>query len=95
MSDRLNVISYYGSKAVLCQEIEEQLDYRNTEVYIEVFGGGGSILLNKVRHPLEIYNELDRGVYTLFKVLSQREKGMQLYYRLRNVIHSEIGRAHV
>ena len=70
--ENLNVIKYYGSKAVNGNRLMEHFDY-NTKVYIEMFGGGASILLNKPEHHIEIYNELDKGVYTLFKVLKNRE----------------------
>ncbi len=86
---KLNVISYYGSKAVLCEEIIEQLEYKNSKVYVEVFGGGASVLLNKPPHSLEIYNELDRGVYILFKILSDKEKAWELIERLRVVEYTK------
>ncbi len=72
MADNLNVIKYYGSKAVIGNMLKEHFNY-NTKVYIEMFGGGASILLNKPVHHAEIYNEIDKGIYTLFKVLKDSE----------------------
>lgn len=73
MAKKLNCMSYYGSKAVMCDFIADKLDYNNSKVYIELFGGAGNVLLNKPRHEIEVYNELDLGVYTLFKVLGNKE----------------------
>ena len=40
------------------------------EKYIEVFGGGASLLFAKEPHKIEVYNDLYENVYSLFKVLS-------------------------
>lgn len=88
MDNRLNVITYYGGKATLCDTISNQIEYRNSKVYIELFGGGASILLNKPKHTYEIYNEIDTGVYTLFKMLNNWNDGWELYYSLRDTVYS-------
>jgi len=88
MGNKLNAIRYYGGKSVLCDIISEQMEYRNSKVYIEMFGGGANILLNKPKHAFEIYNEIDTGIYTLFKVLSSRDSGWELYYHLRGTGYS-------
>jgi len=37
--------------------------------YVEVFGGAGSLLLNKPRSQLEVYNDLDGQLVNLFEVV--------------------------
>ena len=37
--------------------------------YVEPFGGGASILLRKERTPLDVYNDLDHAMVTLFRLL--------------------------
>jgi DNA adenine methylase len=37
--------------------------------YVEVFGGGGALLLNKPRSQLEVYNDLDGELVNLFEVI--------------------------
>ncbi len=88
MYNKLNVVTYYGGKASLCDEISSQIEYLNSKVYIEMFGGGANILLNKPEHTYEIYNEIDTGVYTLFKMLSNWDDGWELYYRLCNTAYN-------
>lgn len=88
-ANRMNVIKYYGSKAMTYQTIVEQIDTANTTMYIEPFGGGASVLLNKPPHEIEVYNEANLGVYTLFHVLADREQGEELKMRLRDVAYTE------
>lgn len=88
-NERINVVKYYGSKAMMFQDVIDRLDYDNTKVYLEIFGGGASVLLNKPKHDIEIYNELNFGMYTLFSVLSNYEKGIELRERLKEVQYTK------
>ena len=42
------------------------------ETYVEPFGGGAAVLLAKPRANLEIYNDLDGDMVTLFRVLRDK-----------------------
>lgn len=88
-NERINVVKYYGSKAMMFQDVIDRLDYDNTKVYLEIFGGGASVLLNKPKHDIEIYNELNFGMYTLFSVLSNYERGIELRERLKEVQYTK------
>lgn len=55
---------------------------KDYSVYIEGFGGGASVLFAKERDKLEIYNDLGRNVYSLFKVLSDKELFEQMKDKL-------------
>jgi DNA adenine methylase len=41
-------------------------------VYAEIFGGGASVLLRKPPFGIEVYNDLEQNVYSLFKVVSDK-----------------------
>ena len=52
------------------------------ERYVEPFGGGASILLAKKPKPVEVYNDLDHGLYDFFSVLADPELFEQFYRRI-------------
>lgn len=63
----LSVVHWAGGKG-------RQLDYLLplipvTRIYCEPFGGGGSVLLNRERSEIEVYNDLDGELVNLFEVL--------------------------
>jgi len=47
--------------------------------YVEVFGGGGGLLMAKKPSRHETYNDIDSTLYDFFKVLSDPEKFEQFY----------------
>lgn len=47
-------------------------------IYVEPFGGGGSVLLRKPRCNTEIYNDLDSEVVNLFRVIRERLSDLTL-----------------
>jgi DNA adenine methylase len=77
-------IRYYGGKGGMYKKIlaEFPLDFgtdvRTTndgsaDIYIEPYGGSAVVLLQKKPSPIEIYNDLNSNVYSLFKVLSDKK----------------------
>lgn len=88
-------IRYFGGKGNgMAQKILEfappRADYNN---YIEVFGGGGSVLFAKERFGVEIYNDLEKNVYSLFKVLSDKTLFQQFKEKCDLAIYSKDLRA--
>jgi DNA adenine methylase len=51
------------------------------EEYVEVYGGGGSVLLRKKRSMVEVYNDLDGEVVNFFRVV--RDRGEELREKIR------------
>lgn len=49
------------------------------EVYVEVFGGGASLLFALPPAKVEVYNDLDGGLFDFFSVLRDPEKFGQFY----------------
>jgi len=67
-------IKYFGGKGGMFKEILEH--FPNTDdyqIYVEPFGGSASILFQKQPSPVEIYNDLEENVYSLFKVISDKK----------------------
>ena len=62
---------------------------KDYEVYVEGFGGGASVLFQKDKTPLEVYNDLGENVYSLFKVLSDKEMFQRLKEKLDLTYYSE------
>lgn len=60
------LVRYHGGKWKLAPWILQF--FPEHRVYIEPFGGGGSVLLRKKRAYAEIYNDLDSEIVNLFKV---------------------------
>lgn len=44
-----------------------------SKIYCEPFGGGASVLLNRPRSPIEVYNDLDGALVNLFHVIREVE----------------------
>ena len=57
---RRPVVRYYGGKAALAPWIIAHMPPH--DVYVEPFGGGAAVLLQKSRSATEVYNDLD-GVW--------------------------------
>ncbi len=69
----LSPFSFYGGKAKMSELICKMIDYKNTDIYIEPFGGAARVLLNKPRHKVEIYNDFGIGLYEFFYAMSKPE----------------------
>lgn len=63
-------LRYFGSKWRIAPWIISHLPVHGA--FVEPYGGGAAVLLRKQPSPVEIYNDLDRGVVTFFKVLRDR-----------------------
>jgi DNA adenine methylase len=74
------VLRYHGGKFRLAPWILSF--FPQHAVYVEAFGGGGSVLLAKDRVPTEVYNDLDSRVVGLFRVLRNPSKAAELARRL-------------
>lgn len=52
------------------------------KIYVEVFGGGASLLFAKEPSPVEVYNDLDSGLVNFFRVLRDPGKFEKFYRKV-------------
>lgn len=79
-------VKWHGGKRYLAKRIIQHFPVHR--VYLEPFGGGASILLNKEPVEVETYNDLDRRITRLFRVL--RDHGPEFVERARFTLYSQI-----
>lgn len=73
------VIRAFGGKFGMMNKIKEYFPKEETyKIYIEPFANSFSIGLT-MKTPILIYNDLDRNVYSLYKVISDKE----LFYKFK------------
>ena len=70
-------IPWIGGKSALAKTIISKFP-DNIELYIEVFGGGGSVLFAADRHaPYEVYNDLNGHLVNLFRCIKYHSIELQ------------------
>lgn len=75
-------IWWLGGKGNMLRKLLPILEGVPHKRYCEPFGGGASVLLAKQPVELEIYNDIDSGLYDLFKVLSDPDLFAQFERRV-------------
>lgn len=79
-------VKWYGGKRYLASRIIEH--FPNHRVYLEPFGGGASVLLNKSPVEVETYNDLDLRISRLFRIL--RDQGEQFIKKASLIPYSQV-----
>lgn len=70
------ILRYHGGKWKLAPWIIDNLPPHR--IYVEPFGGGGSVLMRKDRSYAEVYNDKWDVVVNVFRVMRDREKAIRL-----------------
>ena len=79
-------VKWHGGKRYLAGRIIEH--FPEHRVYLEPFGGGASVLLNKKPVEVETYNDLDCRITRLFRVL--RDQGDKFVEKARFIPYSQV-----
>ncbi|MDR0487550.1 MAG: DNA adenine methylase [Treponema sp.] len=72
------ILRYHGSKWRIAPWIISYIPKH--KIYVELFGGGGAVLLQKPRSYSELYNDLDGEIANVFRVA--RDNGNELMEKL-------------
>jgi len=78
----------YGGKHYLLRHLLPLLPHDPNQHFVDVFGGGGAVLLNRARVRMETYNDIDRRLVNFFRVL--RDHPEELVRRLRLTPYSRV-----
>ncbi len=81
------ILRYHGGKWKLGPWIISHFPAHR--VYVEPYGGGGSVLIRKPRSYAEIYNDLDNEVFTLFLMARDRGKDLRAALELTPYARAE------
>ena len=73
-------INWFGGKYYMANDIINL--FPKHRVYVEVFGGAGHILFKKEPSEIEVYNDIDSGLYLFFKTLRDENKANILKQKL-------------
>ena len=73
----ISPITYYGAKSSLSEWIISHFPEHKT--YVEVFGGSGIVLLRKEKTRIEIYNDINRMLADLFRILRYQHTANMLH----------------
>jgi DNA adenine methylase len=75
----ISPISWVGGKGNITKFILSHLP--NTKVYVEPFGGGGVVLLNKPISQVEVYNDIDSRLTKLFEAIKMGDCDLAFGFR--------------
>lgn len=73
-------INWFGGKGNMVAKLLKFIP--SHKIYVEVFGGGASLLFAKEPSPVEVYNDIDSGLVNFFRVLRDKDKFQEFYRKV-------------
>lgn len=92
MTPRRPPLRYHGGKWMLAPWIISHFPAHR--IYVEPFGGGGSVLIRKPRSWAEVYNDIDGAVVSFFQVLRDQRDEIVEALRLTPFARQEFERSY-
>ena len=85
-----SIIRYFGGKNGFANRILPYFptNYKSMD-YVEPFCGSAAMLFHKEKSPIELINDIDKNIYSLFKVIIDRELFLQFKELCDLSIYSE------
>lgn len=83
----LSLVRWAGGKGRQLGDLLPLIPHSKT--YVEPFGGGASVLLNRTKMPVEVYNDLDGALVNLFQVVRDDQLFAQFAHKLDWVLYSK------
>lgn len=74
---KTTLIVWFGGKGTLAPKIIPH--FPEHKIYVEPFGGGAAIMLQKKPSDIEVYNDLDSGLVNFFRVIRDRDLFKRFY----------------
>ncbi len=79
-----SLLNYVGNKGGCIEEIMPLIPYRNT--FVDVFGGSGVVMLNRLESNLDVFNDKHGGIAAFYRAL--QTKPDELFDRIQLMPHS-------
>lgn len=83
-----NLIKYIGSKCRMMRHLQPIFDGIPHTCFVDTFGGAATITLNKTPSPVEVINDINGNLYTLYKCLRDSALCEKLYQSLDFTLYS-------
>lgn len=83
-----NLMKYVGSKCKMMKHLQSIFDEIPHRCFVDVFGGAASVMLNKTPSPVDVINDINGNIYTLYKCLRDSTLCEKLYNSLDSTLYS-------
>jgi DNA adenine methylase len=83
----LSLIRWTGGKGRQLNDLLPLIPHSRT--YVEPFGGGASVLLNRTKMPIEVYNDFDGALVNLFQVVRDDDLFAEFAHKLDWVLYAK------
>lgn len=84
------LIPYFGGKSRLAKEIISR--FPEHKCYVEVFAGGASVFFTKEPSKIEVINDLDNDLVTLYRAVKHHPEELYRQFKFTLISRSEFNR---